>query len=467
MGRKALTGGVTASGRRRIRFDFMFEGRRYRPSLLRAPTETNLRRAREQRAGIKERVAAGTLSFADEFPDFRDLNGVPGAGSPSTCGQVFDAFLAHCESRMAKNDMAPITHASYRRVLNTFWRPRIGAARFLSVRYSMLVKIADAAPWSRKTYNNAISVLRRAFKFGYRDHPERHDAAVGLKSARIRKKDRPVIDPFSIQDAEKIIAAIRQDWGEAQGNYGEFRFFTGLRPSEQVALVVADFDASRGMLAVNKARVAGIDKNSTKTGDDRRIDLCPRALQVLQRQVALRESLERAGKIDHDQLFFKATGEPIRNLQHAHARWRRTLARMADVRYRKPYCTRHSSVSWNLMIGRSALWVAKQHGHSIATMLRVYAAWTEGAIETDLAAIERAMTSAPHTLTPVAARVTCAPANPRAVSGPSRSRSPRGRERDRRPDRDLALDLSLADMCSQLSTRTGRSLMAEREGFIF
>ena len=144
----------------------------------------------------------------------------------------------------------------------------------------MLVKIADAAPWSRKTYNNAISVLRRAFKFGYRDHPERHDAAVGLKSARIRKKDRPVIDPFSIQDAEKIIAAIRQDWGEAQGNYDEFRFFTGLRPSEQVALVVSDFDSAEGTLMINKARVGGIDKNSTKTGDDRRIDLCPRALQV-------------------------------------------------------------------------------------------------------------------------------------------------------------------------------------------
>jgi len=149
----------------------------------------------------------------------------------------------------------------------------------------------------------------------------------------------------------------------------------------------------------------------------------------------------------------------------AFLKWRRTLERLRNNRYRKPYCARHSSVSWNLMIGRSALWVAKQHGHSIATMLRVYAGWTEGAIETDLAAIERAMTSAPHTLTQVAARVTCAPGNPRAVSGPSRSRSPRGRERERRPDRDLALDLSLADMCSQLSARTGKSLMAEREGF--
>ncbi len=134
---------------------------------------------------------------------------------------------------------------------------------------------------------------------------------------------------------------------------------------------------------------------STKTGEDRRIELCPRALQVVNRQLVLRDALVRAGKIRHDHLFFKRTGEPVRNLQYAHSRWRRTLARLPGIR--KPYCARHSSVSWNLMIGRSALWVAKQHGHSIATMLRVYAAWTEGAIEADLEAIEHAMTVRPAT----------------------------------------------------------------------
>lgn len=143
---------------------------------------------------------------------------MPDAGSPRTCGQVFDAFLKHCESRLAKNDMAAITVGIYRRVLNNFWRQRIGDSHFLSVRYSMLVAIADEACWSKKTYNNAISVLRRAFNFGYRDFPQRHDPTVGLKSARIRKKDRPVIDPFTIQDAETLIAKIHRDWGEAQGN---------------------------------------------------------------------------------------------------------------------------------------------------------------------------------------------------------------------------------------------------------
>jgi integrase len=45
-----------------------------------------------------------------------------------------------------------------------------------------------------------------------------------------------------MHDAETLIAAIHHDWGEAQGNYDEFRFFTGLRPSEQIALVLSDID---------------------------------------------------------------------------------------------------------------------------------------------------------------------------------------------------------------------------------
>jgi integrase len=307
------------------------------------------------------------------------------------------------------------------------------------VRYSTLVKIADEASWCKKTYNNTISVLRRAFEFGHRDHPERHDPTVGLKSARIRKRDRPVIDPFSVQDAEALITAIRRDWGEAQGNYDEFRFFTGLRPSEQVALVVSDFDPKHGTLAINKACVRGIDKGSTKTGEDRLIRLCPRALLVLMRQLALRDAFVRTGKIAHDHLFFKETGEPIRNLQYAHSRWRRTLARSPSIRYRKPYCARHSSVSWNLMIGQSALWVARQHGHRIATMLRVYAAWTEGAIDADLGAIKRAMSAAPGD----AGQVAAAPASTATrARAPTVTQAPSGRpKRDRLPHHDLALDL--------------------------
>ena len=133
---------------------------------------------------------------------------------------------------MARHDLSASTVSAYRRVLNGVWRAALGRQLFHQIRYSQLVAIADRKPWSKKTYNNAISILRRAFEFGYRNHPEQHNPARSLRSARLKKKDRPKIDPFSMQDAETFIAAIHRDWGEAQGNYDEFRFFTGMRPSE-------------------------------------------------------------------------------------------------------------------------------------------------------------------------------------------------------------------------------------------
>ena len=167
-----------------------------------------------------------------------------------------------------------------------------------------------------------------------------------------------------------------------------------MRPSEQIALVTAEVNLDHGTVSVNKARVAGIDRDSTKTDEDRTVVLCPRALTILKCQLELRNSLKRTGCLNHDHVFFQAGSELIRNLQHPHKRWQRTLASM-KLRYRKPYSARHTSVSWNLMLGKNPLWVARQHGHSVGTMLRIYTAWTDGALESDIEAIDCAMKRRP------------------------------------------------------------------------
>jgi integrase len=199
MGSKWFTGGVSAAPHGRIQFDFTYEGTRYRPTIPRPPSESNLRRARERLGAIKQQIEAGTFSFVEEFPDYRFLGHLSGAASVRTCDQVFDEFLAHCESRLEKDDMAAVTVGSYRKVLNCVWRPTIGKELFHRVRYSSLIKIADSKPWSKKTYNNAISILKRAFDFGYRDHPERFNPAHGLRCVRLKKKgsaeDRSLRDP--------------------------------------------------------------------------------------------------------------------------------------------------------------------------------------------------------------------------------------------------------------------------------
>ncbi len=174
--------------------------------------------------------------------------------------------------------MASSTLAGYRKILDSIWRPAVGTVQLLCVRHSTLLNVVSRETWIKKTYNNSISALRRAFAFGYRNHPETFNPACALKGIRLGPRDRPKPDPFRIFEAEALIAGIHRDWGEAQGNYDEFRFFTGLRPSEEIALQVQDYDAAFGTLAISKACVMGVDKDCTKTRQDRVIQLCPRAI---------------------------------------------------------------------------------------------------------------------------------------------------------------------------------------------
>ncbi|HVX91195.1 MAG TPA: DUF3596 domain-containing protein [Candidatus Paceibacterota bacterium] len=300
MGCKSITCGVMPAGSDRIQFDLHINGRRLRPTLPWAPTEENLQRARVHIKTLKARIAAGTFRLAEEFPDYvrRHVKTMPLA--LTFCDEVFDVFLAHEEARVARGDLAPSTLASHRQILNYTWRPALGDRPFLAVRYSQIQQIADGQDWTKKTYNNAISTLRRAFAFGFKDHPEARDPAAMMRGARIGKKDRPNLDPFSVQDAEVLIAALRRDWGAAQANYDAFRFFTGLRPSEEIALVVSDYDRANGVLSISKARVDGIQRDRTKTGEDRRVEFCPRAITILESHLAWRTELVRAGHIGHD-----------------------------------------------------------------------------------------------------------------------------------------------------------------------
>jgi integrase len=136
--------------------------------------------------------------------------------------------------------------------------------------------------------------------------------------------------------------------------------------------------------------VLGKDKDRPKTNEVRTVELNPRALAVLKRQFALREAYANAGMIDHDLVFFRADGQPIRSLKYVYMRWR-YVVEVLGVRYREPYNARHSCVSWHLMIGKNLMWCARQHGHSVQVMLEMYGRWIEGSTDADIEAIRESM----------------------------------------------------------------------------
>ena len=96
----------------------------------------------------------------------------------------------------------------------------------------------------------------------------------------------------------------------------------------------------------------GIQRDVTKTGENRRVELCPRASAILESHLAWRDALVRENRINHDALFFTHHFRPIPDAKYPFERWHKTLKRL-PLRYRKPYTARRTSVSCG--VGR---WIA-------------------------------------------------------------------------------------------------------------
>jgi hypothetical protein len=94
--------------------------------------------------------------------------------------------------------------------------------------------------------------------------------------------------------------------------------------------------------------------------------------------------------LKHECVFRRSNCEQFNDIQLRWQRWRFTHKRLG-IRYRELYQMRHTSVTWNLMIAKNLLWVAQQHGHSPAVMLKTYAKWLAGSTDEDVEAIRTAM----------------------------------------------------------------------------
>ena len=301
MGSRWFTGGVSAAPRGRIQFDFRFEGVRYRPTIKRPPSEANLRRARERLDVIKQQIGVGTFSFAEEFPDYRFLRRVNGSARVRSCNDVLDDFLAHCEARLGKGDLAPATFMSYRRVLNGVWRPSLGKQLFHQVRYSALVRIATRSASS--------------------DVPSISDTVITQSAQRTSPKKRPAADrSFSDSGRRNAHRSNPSRLRRSPRKLRRVQILYRLAPFGRDRPVLTDLDLANGIVSIHRAGVAGIERNCTKTGEDRRVVLCPRALLVLKEQLALRARLEAECKIDHDYVFVQSNGALLSNLQYPQGR---------------------------------------------------------------------------------------------------------------------------------------------------
>lgn len=350
-----------------ILVSFQWEGRRHRERLALRPTAANLKAAARLRDDIVSAIGLGKFTledFANAFPDspFLKKNKVA-AGEPFE--EVMETWIT-----LVEQELAATTLKEYQNTLNKHFRPHFVCRSMSSITYEELALLmAGKKIKSAKTFNNVMTPLRGLFAYALKTKRIAHDITTEIPS---RKNQKPGPDPLEVEEIEIVLNHIKTHYHEQWHNYFEFAFFSGLRPSELIALKWSSVDFRRAKARIDAARVRAVDKD-VKTHKARDIDLQTRALQALNRQ---KKHTFMKGEHVFNNPFtndrFHDTGKPVRLV------WRPTL-RAAGIRDRDAKQTRHSFATMCLHAGMNPAYVARQMGHTDTRMFfEVYSKWIDG-----------------------------------------------------------------------------------------
>ena len=324
------------------------------------PTPANVKYARRLVAEIRDKIRHEKFVYADYFP----------ASPEATTGQgvsVADSLDVWIKAQVGKESS---TLKGYR-VAVTFWKEQLGAkqARRL-VKSDILNALATEPEWTGKTRNNKMSVLRQALQLAVDDGVLDMNPAASIAAF---EHQRPEPDPFTLEEADAIIAGLAKHYDEQIARYFGAKFFTGLRTSESLAQRWEWVDWRRHTLGVSEAVVLGEHKDRTKTHAVRHVQLNSRALAYLKDQKPV-TFLQPHGLIFVD----PRTGERFTDDEPPRELWWRPCLKRLGIRYRSPYETRHSYATMMLMQGVTPAFAARQMGHSVEMFLRTYSRWIDG-----------------------------------------------------------------------------------------
>ncbi|WP_230630210.1 GPO family capsid scaffolding protein [Comamonas testosteroni] len=182
---------------------------------------------------------------------------------------------------------------------------------------------------------------------------------------------RMMVRMIGVDEDKPINALPAVKRAEKARNYFELAFFSGMRPSEQIAMQWSKVDLKAGKMLVDAARTRGEEKG-TKTGNTRTVELTANALEALRRQ-------KTSSHKNAVYVFETEQGKPFGSTDIPLDSWWRPTVSALGLRYRDARQTRHTFATMCLMAGITPGWVAMQMGHSIEMFFRVYSRWIQGA----------------------------------------------------------------------------------------
>lgn len=352
-----------------VRIRFTWNGTRHRENLSFPATQKGISAAAKLRDQVVQLIKLGLLDdakYAELFPGSVNI-----AGGGQTFGQYAQLWL---DSR----DITAGTRNNYKGALNLYWMPRLALTRVDLITTTMIRRILTETEWaSPGVKRNALVRLSTILKAAVHDGVITKNPAAVLE---LPKRSRKEVDPFTLDEANRIIAQLyrHEHWPSTiYAALFEFLFFTGLRISEALALRWDSIDLPARQMHVCRTVAQGEVVERTKTGAGRFVLLNDRALHALQfaRQYAERRKAG-VGKIKETPYVFPPSknNEHVKQTSDVHHQWKPALKALG-IRHRPPYNCRHTYATICLMSGMNPAFIAGQLGHSVQMLLSTYARW--------------------------------------------------------------------------------------------
>jgi integrase len=344
-----------------IRVTFTLDGKQHHQTLVlngqpMAPSPANIKYAERLAAEIRGKIRMGTFSLAEYFPASGDTQ------AQTTVGTQLDNWLKAQRIEQSTRD-------GYSSGVK-FWKRTMQDTALRALKHSdILTAIAARPELTGKTINNYVQVLREAMELAVIDGDLKENPVAKIQPAKHQKAPP---DPFTREEADKIVADMHAKQSGRVANFVEFWMWTGMRTSEVFGLRWANVDLASGSAVVTEAVVRGIKKDNTKTNTARTVKLNSVALAAITRQKA---HTYLAGDFVFNDPRYGTPWVDERAFRRSY--WTPTLKRLG-IRYRRPYNMRHTYATQMLMAGMNHAFCAKQLGHSVEMFQRTYSKWIDG-----------------------------------------------------------------------------------------
>ena len=236
-------------------------------------------------------------------------------------------------------------------LIPTFGKKRLGKVTEADIE-NLIKDLNDRL--SNKRINNILVPLKTLFKTAYRRKIITVNPIDGIGMLRTEKTE---IKPLSMEEVRLFLENVDSNFKD----YFEVAFFTGMRPSEQIALKWDNIDFNRAKINVVDARVMGEESSPKTVASRRAIDMLPPVKEALERQ-------SEKTFLGSPYVFVSKEGSIV-DINNLRKRTWYPALKEAGLRRRTMYEARHTFATLMLSTGENPNWISRMMGHTSVEML--------------------------------------------------------------------------------------------------